>query len=189
MARSLNDSPSDAVARDQALWTKWQGGDREAGWRLLESYDVALRHAMHRLGVTDSHEMEEVYQDLVLTLAQYKDAHELQRSFFGLARRMLFGLVVRSRQRSQRVTTSELMEEALAVAERDELPWEEALETCLQGVRKPLERQIFYLRFLCGADISMLAERFRKTPNRVSVVLHSAVKQMRACLLRHGFAP
>ena len=73
----------DSNERDQVLWKEWQQGDREAAWRLLEHYDLAIRSAMHRLGITDSQEMEDTYQELVLVLAEYKDRNDL-RIWIGL---------------------------------------------------------------------------------------------------------
>lgn len=182
-----------ARQRDQDLWQRWKGGDEDAATELLHHYDAALHRAMRRLGVRERGEMEELYAELILLLSEYLEKNDLHSSFFGLARRMLLGLVHRSRDRQRREQSHSALEDDQIAAPPDPapsaFPFQEALHLCLDKLRKPLEQELFRQRFLLGNDNQTLAQRYGKTSNHIAVIIHGAVQQMRHCLTAQGFAP
>ena len=179
----------DPQERDRTLWKRWQQGDRAAGSELLAHYENALAALIRRLGVHEDADAEDVYGDLILELTKYKKSKDLQSSFFGLARRMTVSLVLRLRERGGRVKELEEPERVLARSEADTpFSFQEALEHCLDQLRKPQERELFQERFLEGWDNATLARRYQKSANHVAVLIYRAVRQMRQCLEGQGFA-
>ena len=148
---------------------------------------------MHRHGVHRSEEREELYGDLVLALAEYKEDKPLEKSFFGLARVMLLSLVIaRGQQRRRTITDSEFVEDTVGAGARagpERIAFREALAHCLRLLRQPLEQDIFRERYLHDRPIQTLAKRHGKSANHISVLLYRATKQMRDCLVGQGFAP
>ncbi len=183
---------TESMERDQWLWNRWRDGDREAARQLLSLYEGAIFGAMKRYGFRQREEQQEVYATLVLELSRYKEGAELRSSFFGLVRRILLSRSVANlRLASADLPDGDAVNTIPDPATRspaESVGFREALSQCLERLRKPLEREVFCERYLSGKDNRSIAVDLGKTPNYIAVVLHGAVKQMRACLQGSGYS-
>ena len=188
--RNASPHESEFRARDARLWSRWRTGDAHAASELIGHYEAALHKAMLAFGIADRVAQEDVYAETILSLARYKSRHDLESSFFGLARKILYAQAMKwhRRAKQERVTNSlDHIAENPQGPPRDDSVFREALEHCLQKLNGALERDVFCARLLEQRDNQEVARSLDKTPGHIAVILHGAVKKMRVCLSRQGF--
>jgi RNA polymerase sigma-70 factor (ECF subfamily) len=182
------DAPS-ALARDRALILRWRGGDTEAGNELLGYYSALVRLVAFRLGVRDTQEMTDLYQDVVLrVLETLPRLHErIEVSFAGWLAWQVRDLAQR-RRRANRPAPS-LPEAELACTSPDpaerSAAWD-AIRSC-QSKLPDREREVFELRYLSGLSLQEVAKAVDSNANAVAQSVFRLVRRMRACLRTQGY--
>ncbi|NUQ20730.1 MAG: RNA polymerase sigma factor [Gemmatimonadaceae bacterium] len=177
--------PSDDLASDATLLSRWRSGDERAATEIVERHAEALARFASSLGVRD--EIEELVQDTFVrafgSIEGFRGESSLRTWLFTILRRLVLD---RRRARARRPVAVPV-EEADAVTEFDALDGMVAGET-EQRVRDavtaltPTQREVFSLRVAEGLSYKEIAEVAGTTEGAARVHYHNAMRAVKEFL-------
>jgi RNA polymerase sigma-70 factor, ECF subfamily len=178
-------TPTDDLASDATLLTRWRSGDERAATEIVERHAPALARFAASLGVRN--DIEEIVQDTFVrafaSLEGFRGESTLRTWLFTIMRR----LVLDQRRARARRPISVPVEEDDATTEFDALDGMVATET-EQKVRDaiaeltPTQREVFTLRVTEGLSYKEIAEVAGTTEGAARVHYHNAMRAVKESL-------
>ena len=177
--------PSDDLASDATLLSRWRSGDERAATEIVERHAEALARFASSLGVRD--EIEELVQDTFVrafgSIEGFRGESSLRTWLFTILRRLVLD---RRRARARRPVAVPV-EEADAVTEFDALDGMVATEMEQQvrdavGGLTPTQREVFTLRVAEGLSYKEIAEVAGTTEGAARVHYHNAMRAVKEFL-------
>lgn len=178
-------NPTEDLASDATLLTRWRGGDERAATEIVERHAPALARFAASLGVRA--EIEELVQDTFVrafaSLEGFRGESTLRTWLFTIMRR----LVLDQRRSRARRPVSVPVEEEDVVTEFDALDGIVASEM-EQKVKRavaeltPTQREVFTLRVMEGLSYKEIAEVAGTTEGAARVHYHNAMRAVKEFL-------
>ena len=177
----------DALARDVLALRRWRGGDRDAGMELLDNYGNYFYQICVRFGVKRDDEIEEVFQEVVLDLAE-RIGHlpeQIEKSFAGFYCWRIRNAILRHRKKTSAEGVT--LEDAGTTMDPQSLEAWEGIELCWKRL-PPREYRVFELRFLQEMSLKEVAAELDSNVNAVGQAIFRLSRKMKDCLSRSGFS-
>ncbi|MBM3906598.1 MAG: RNA polymerase sigma factor [Gemmatimonadetes bacterium] len=181
---SETDRDADAQA-DEALISRWLGGDQRAATQIVERHAQALARYAASQGVRDG--IEELVQDTFVrafhAMESFRAESSLRTWLFTILKRLVL-----DRQRAERRQRNQVeLDEGHAVQEFDALDGmvaDEAMLRVRQAVARlsPLQREVFTLRVTEGLPYTEIAKVVGSTEGACRVHYHSAMRAVKEFL-------
>ena len=178
-------TPTDDLASDSALLTRWRSGDERAATEIVARHAPSLARFAASIGART--EIEELVQDTFVrafgSLHGFRGDSTLRTWLFTILRR----LILDQRRARARRPVSVPVEEDDAVTEYDALDGLVATET-EQKVRDavagltPTQREVFTLRVTEGLSYKEIAEIAGTTEGAARVHYHNAMRAVKEFL-------
>jgi RNA polymerase sigma-70 factor, ECF subfamily len=178
-------TPTDDLASDATLLTRWRSGDERAATEIVERHAPALARFAASLGARS--EIEELVQDTFVrafgSLDGFRGESTLRTWLFTIMRR----LVLDQRRARARRPISVPVEEDDAITEFDALDGMVATETERKvrdavGGLTPTQREVFTLRVMEGLSYKEIAEVAGTTEGAARVHYHNAMRAVKEFL-------
>jgi RNA polymerase sigma-70 factor (ECF subfamily) len=197
LERLAHPSEHDEDLDTARLVTRIQAGDREGYAELYMRYFDRV-YGYLRMLLRDSHEAEDVAQQVFLRVLEALPKYERRRQPF---RAWLFTIVrnqaltnLSKRQRMQVVEPEEIDRRRESAGEREQLSrvleWIADRELLLFIERLPLaQRQVLVMRFMLDLNSTEIAEMIDSTPEAVRALQARAMRSLRARLTSVGKIP
>jgi RNA polymerase sigma-70 factor, ECF subfamily len=197
LERLAHPSEHDEDLDTARLVTRIQAGDRDGYAELYMRYFDRV-YGYLRMLLRDSHEAEDVAQQVFLRVLEALPKYERRRQPF---RAWLFTIVrnhaltnLNKRQRIQLVEPEEIDRRRESTADREQLSrvldWIADRELLLFIERLPLaQRQVLVMRFMLDLNSTEIAEMIDSTPEAVRALQARAMRSLRARLTSVGRIP
>ena len=178
-------TPTDDLASDATLLTRWRSGDQRAATEIVERHAPALARFAASLGARN--EIEELVQDTFVrafgSLDGFRGESTLRTWLFTIMRR----LVLDQRRARARRPISVPVEEDDAITEFDALDgmvateMEHKVREAIGGLT-PTQREVFTLRVMEGLSYKEIAEVAGTTEGAARVHYHNAMRAVKEYL-------
>ena len=178
-------TPTDDLASDATLLTRWRSGDERAATEIVERHAPALARFAASLGARN--EIEELVQDTFVrafgSLDGFRGESTLRTWLFTIMRR----LVLDQRRARARRPVSVPVDEDDAITEFDSLDGMVATEMERKvreavGGLTPTQREVFTLRVMEGLSYKEIAEVAGTTEGAARVHYHNAMRAVKEFL-------
>ena len=178
-------TPTDDLASDATLLTRWRSGDERAATEIVERHAPALARFAASLGARN--EIEELVQDTLVrafgSLDGFRGESTLRTWLFTIMRR----LVLDQRRARARRPISVPVDEDDAITEFDALDGMVATEMERKvreavGGLTPTQREVFTLRVMEGLSYKEIAEVAGTTEGAARVHYHNAMRAVKEFL-------
>jgi len=181
--------PASTAGSDEAAWVALmaaaQDGDR-ARYRILLTELVPYLRSIVRRSFREAAEVEDVVQDILLTLHLVRDSYDRTRPFkpwlIALARRRMIDKLRKTMRRAKRETAMEDWHETIAAAEAGGATLsgmdQRALERAVAEL-PPGQKQAFELLRMRDLSLQEAATASGQSVGALKVALHRAAKALR----------
>jgi RNA polymerase sigma-70 factor (ECF subfamily) len=178
----MDERTSTARSRQRAEWMeRAQRGDREAYRALLEDVS-SLLIAFLRRRLSDSPDLEDVYQETLMALHRARHTYEPSRPFepwlFGIARHVA---IDHARRRLARLRREALVDVLPEVATQGDGPAVRQLDQAL-GRLSATQREVIGLLYVQGLSVDAAAARAGTTTGAIKVRAHRAYRALKQLL-------
>ena len=179
--------PSDDAAIDQALITRWNGGDQRAATALVERHAAPLARFIGSLGVRDA--PDEIVQDTFVkafgSLESFRGESSLRSWLFTIARRLVLDQRRASRRDRLHVTIDDAQQQLVSADDvLDGVVADESEGRVRAAVARlsPTQREVFTLRVVEGLSYKEIAAVAATTEGAARVHYHNAMRAVKEFL-------